>query len=337
MRGVAGLWRSERVVRLAPVGAVVCGGLLPVLQVALAASYLGNGLRTGLWSLAATAVYLPLHLRHVWYAAHAVRPRGGRWTLGALAVVVLGVTPLAGNMWPRSYAALAVSAVLVLPAPWSFLLYVVLVAVAAPVSGLLGLPWTITPWLTFTVLGGSGAVLLLVWLAAALTRLQTAREALAQQAVAQERRRIDDDLRRTLGGALESIAARGERAAAKLARGEPDSLAEELGGVADDSRRTLADARRRVRGYQRPTLRAELETAATLLSAAGIETCLQLPGSGLPETIAQRPRAALRAAVTRLLRAEGVRTCTIAATAVDGRLLLEVRADDTTETIEVGA
>ncbi|YCK38511.1 hypothetical protein ACNF49_32005 [Actinomadura sp. ATCC 39365] len=343
--GRAEFWRSDRVVRLAPVVAVVCSSLLPLLQVTLSFGYEGNDSRTGLWSLAATAAYLPLHLRHVWYAAHARRPPAGRWTFAVMAVVVLGVTPLAGNMWPRAYAGLVVSAVLVLPAPWSYLVCVTLVAAAAPVALLLGLPWQVASWPMFSVLCGGGALLLLVWLAAALTRLQAAREALAQQAVAQERRRIDDDLRRTLGGALESIAARGERAAAALttgntsgsAPGPSPGLAAELGRLADDSRRTLAEARRRVRGYRQPSLRAELETAATLLSAAGVPTRLELPRQGVPETIPLRPRAALRAAVTRLLRADGVRACTIAATVAGGRVLLEVRADDVTETIEVPA
>ncbi|MFF4622468.1 hypothetical protein [Nonomuraea jabiensis] len=330
-------WRSGRVVRLAPAGAVACSGLLPLLQVALAFSYLGNDARTGLWSLAATTVYLPLHLRHVWYAARATRPLAGRWTFAAMAVIILAATPLAGNMWPRAYASLAVSAVLVLPGPWSFVAYLSLVIAAAPASLLLGVPWNAAPWLTFSGLCGSGAVLLLVWLSAALVRLESAREVLAQRAVAQERRRIDDDLRRTLGTALESLAARGARAADLLTTplDKRADLVAELSGLADDSRRTLAEARQRVRGYRQPSLRAELDTAATLLSAAGIETRLQLPRTGIPDTIAPQPRAALRATVTRLLRTDGVSACTITATVLPSGVRLEVRADDTTETIDV--
>ncbi|MGW6497951.1 hypothetical protein [Nonomuraea angiospora] len=330
-------WRSDRVVRLAPAGAVACSGLLPLPQVALAFSYLDNDARTGLWSLAATALYLPLHLRHVWYAARATRPLAGRWTFAAMAVIILAATPLAGNMWPRAYASLAVSAVLVLPGPWSFVVYLSLMIAAAPASLLLGLPWNAAPWLTLSALCASGAVLLLVWLSAVLVRLQSAREVLAQRAVAQERRRIDDDLRRTLGTALESLAARGARAADLLTTplDRRAELVAELSGLADDSRRTLAEARQRVRGYRRPSLRAELDTAATLLSAAGIETRLELPRTGIPDTIAPQLRAALRATVTRLLRTDGVGACTITATVLTGGVRLEVRADDTTETIDV--
>ncbi|MEV4571255.1 hypothetical protein AB0K12_46550 [Nonomuraea sp. NPDC049419] len=331
------MWRSDRAVRLAPVGAVACAGLLPLLQVALAFSYPDNDVRTGLWSLAVTVVYLPLHLRHVWYAARSVRLPAGGWTFAAMAAAILAATPLAGNTWPRAYAGLAASAVLVLPGPWSFVVYLSLAIAAAPASLLLGLPWNAAPWLTLSVLSGGGAVLLLVWLSAALVRLQSARQVLAQQAVAQERCRIDDDLRRTLGTALESLAARGARAADLLQTppGRRAELVAELSGLADDSRRTLAEARQRVRGYRRPSLRAELDTAATLLSAAGIETRLRLPRTGIPDTIAPEPRAARRATVTRLLGSEGVSACTITAAVSTDGVRLEVRADGVAETIDV--
>lgn len=337
MSGLTDLWRSDRVVRLAPIAAVACSALLPLVQVGLAFSYVGNDVGTGLWSLAATALYLPPHLRHIWYVARARRPPLAGWSLAGMTAVIVGATPLAGNSWPRAYTALGVSFLLVLPAPWSYLGYVAVVAAAAPVAHALGLSWAAAPWLTFSVLAGSAALLLLVWPAAALTRLRTAREVLAQRAVMQERRRIDDDLRHGLGSALESIAARGDRAASKVANGDPAAAAEELTGLAEESRRTLAEARRRVRGYRRPSLRTELETAADLLTAAGVATRLDLPRGGIPDTLAPQARGALRATVTRLLRAGPAGTCTITATVADGQVRLHVRAGDTTETIEVGA
>ncbi|MCK2218695.1 hypothetical protein MF672_033600 [Actinomadura sp. ATCC 31491] len=330
--------RSESLVRLAPAGLVTgAAAVLPLLQVVLGFGYLGNDTRTGLVSLAATAAYLPLHLRHVWYAAHAARPPAAYATLAVVTVIIVSATPWAGTMWPRAYVGLIVSALLVLPAPWSYVVYATVPVATVPVARALGLPWTSVPWLLFSVVAGSTAMLLMIWLAAALTRLRAAREALAQQAVTQERRRIDDDLRRTLGGALEAIAARGERAGGRLARGEQAGLADELTALADDSRRTLAEARQRVRGYRQPSLRAELETVATLLSAAGIETRLDLPTSGMPDTIAPGPRAALRATVTRLLRDDTVRTCEITVVGPNGRVRLELRSDLVDETIEVPA
>ncbi len=344
MGGLARFRRSEHMLLPASLGAVGCSVALPLVQVALAFGYYGSDLRTGLWSLAATTVYLPLHLRHVWYAAHGARPPFGRWTLAAMAVVILVATPLAGAMWVRTYTALIVSAMLVLPGPWSYVLYAAVVVAVAPVSHALGTPWNTAPWLVFSVLCGSMALLLLVWLPAALARLRTAREALAQQAVAQERSRIDAELRHTVGAALESIADRGHRLGGRLALGktatepgEPAELAEELTELSADSRRALAETRRSVRGYRQPSLRAELETTAALLSAAGIATRLDLPRSGMPGTIAQPSRTALRAAITRLLRNHAVRNCTITVTSLSGRVRLELRADEAAEIIEVAS
>ncbi|WP_460523413.1 hypothetical protein [Flindersiella endophytica] len=322
--------KSDRVVRLAPAGAVVCSALFSLMQVALAFGYPSSAPGSGWWSLLGCALYLPLHLRHIWYTTHARQPPFSRWTLAAMAVVILGFAPLAGNIWPRTYVALAVTTVLVVRSRWSYVAAAGLVILAAPVAHTLGEEWVEAPWYSFTVLCGILALLLLVWLAAALERLRTAQEALAQQAVLRERRRIDDDLRDTLGSALESLVSRGERARDHLVPGE-------LAGLTDDSRSALAEARQRIRGYQRTSLRTELETAVTLLSAAGIESRLELPRGDLPDTIAQQPRAALRTIVTRLLRDQQARTCVITLTTDAGRARLELRTADSTETIEVPA
>ncbi|MBO2452831.1 hypothetical protein J4573_37465 [Actinomadura barringtoniae] len=337
MDGAAERTRLGRAVRLAPGAALVCSVLLPIVQVALAFGYPGSGLLTGVWSLVATATYLPFHLRHVWHAARGVRPPAGAWTLVAMAAVIIGATPLAGGTWPRAYVALVVSAMLVLPSRLANPLSAVLLIASGLAGRGLGMTWTDVPWLWFTVLCGSTAMLMLVWLAAALARLQSAREALAQQAVAQERRRIDDDVHRTLGAALEAIASRGQATCDRLARGERSGLTADLTRLSEDARETLADARQRVRGYRRPSLRAELETAAALLSAAGVRTRLVLPQGPLPATIDDRPRAALRAIVTRLLRDHASRTCVIMVSVRDGRVRLELRTDDAAETIEVPA
>ncbi|MFD0533305.1 hypothetical protein ACFQY7_05420 [Actinomadura luteofluorescens] len=163
MDGVEQRWHLDRVVRVAPGGAVACSALFPTLQVALAFGYPG-GTRAALWSLAATAAYLPLHLRHLWHAAHGARPPAGLWTLAAMAVVILGATPLAGATWVRAYVALIVSAVLVLPSRWSYAVSVALVLASAPVGYAMGLALTEVPWVWFTLICGSTALLLLVWL-----------------------------------------------------------------------------------------------------------------------------------------------------------------------------
>ncbi len=92
-----------------------------------------------------------------------------------------------------------------------------------------------------------------------------------------------------------------------------------------------------MRGYRRSSLGGELETAAALLVAAGIATRLELPATGLPETVAPACRAALRTALTRLLRERAGGCCTITATAAGEQVRPELRTEGSAETIEVAA
>jgi hypothetical protein len=278
----------------------------------------------GLWALAAAACYLPLHVRHVWYAAHATRPPRGAWTLAAMAVIVLGVLPLAGGNWVMEFSWLAVSVLIVVRRPWSVLIVIGLFAAAEPVSRLFGEPETWATWNAISAGCRCALLVVLVWMAAALRRLRAARLDLAAAAVAQERLRVDGELSRTLGTALESIASRGQRAAAQLdadpALLEAALLEAALRALIEDSRMTLAEARRMIRGYQQGSLRAELDSAVALLAAVGIEARLVLARADVADTGEDAPRAALRAGLARALRADPPpRACRITVTRDDGQ------------------
>jgi two-component system, NarL family, sensor histidine kinase DesK len=314
---------SERSTRLATAAAVGVALVFPPLQTFRIFTWQG-GPGPGMWAVLAVALYLPLHVRHVWFAAHTRRPPAGAWTLAAMAVIVIGALPLVNSAWTLEFSWLAVSVLIVMPRPWSYLAAVGLVAATIPVALALGDPNNDAVWFLCAVLCRGATLFVLVWLAAVIRRLRAARQALAEEAVTRERLRIDGELRRTLGAALESIVARGERAMARLDDGaEPH---DELRELVEDSRATLAEARRMVRSYQQVSLRAELNTAVALLTAAGIEARLAQPPGGFPDTIDDAPRAALRAALVRLLRADPPpRTCLIVVTSHDGRTTLELR------------
>jgi two-component system, NarL family, sensor histidine kinase DesK len=321
--------RSSRFIRLATVGAVACSIVFPVFELARIGTGWIPGPSTSHATLAlvATACYLPLYVWHVWHATRGSRPPGAGWTLTAMAVVIIGAVPVIGTGWLPALHALAVSVLIIVRPPWSLLMVAGLVAAPAP----LAIAFGDADWAAFaaaTVVWRGASVFVLVWLVGATRRLQDAREALAEEAVARERLRIDGELRRTLGAALEAIAARGQRASV-LAVQDPSMLEDELSALVEGSRRTLADARRMINGYQRLSLRGELESAASVLTAAGIETRLVLPAGDLPETLAAAPRAALRAAVARLLRDGAARRCSIMVTDEDGRVRLELRSDGT--------
>src|SRR5215470_13705135 len=121
-------------IRLAAAAAVSCSIVLPLLELARIAA--GWTPRPGHATLAvvATACYLPLYVRHVWYAARGCRPPGAGWTLLAMAVVILGALPFMGMSWLTSLHSLAVSVLIIVSLPWSLLAVASLVAAAVTAS-----------------------------------------------------------------------------------------------------------------------------------------------------------------------------------------------------------
>jgi two-component system, NarL family, sensor histidine kinase DesK len=318
--------RPGRLVRLATPGALIYGTVFPLVQLGLALEYPGGGPSEGRWAVAATACYLPLHLHHVYWAARGERPPAGRWTLLAMFAVVVAATPLAGSNWLPAYADVAFGAMVVLPRWWAALAVTALAAGQAPLALALDSPVpAAASYYVFVLLRRASALFLPIWLLGAIRQLDGARRTLADDAVVAERIRIDGELRTTVGTALRSIATRGARLTTRLDGTDGRVLAGEVQELADGSRRALADARHLISGYQRPSLAAEVETAARLLTAAGVETRVELPDGGVPRSAADpSTRAALRTATARVLHDDEARACVIRVTHDDGRAGVEV-------------
>lgn len=322
-----------RPMRFATPGALAYAAVFPLVQVGLIAESTafgqGGGYADGAGALLATAGYLPLHLRHVRYAAEGSRAPGGALTLALLtAVVVVAAFPL-GDLWLPTFHVIAVSALLVLRPRWSLAVVAVVVAAQVPLPLLLDSQLGAAPsYYAVTVLWRAAAVFVPIWLVGAVRRLEAAQQALADEAVVRERLRIDGELRETLGAALESIEARGEWATTLVdvgtgtgASSADGPLEEELRALVGGARQTLAEARQMVNGYQRTSLSAELDTAATLLAAAGISTrVVRLPDDGGPDVADDADdadmadaalRSALRDGIARLLREGTTGACVI--------------------------
>ncbi len=216
-------------------------------------------------------------MRHVVYTLRGACPPGARWTLMAMAIVIIGAVPIIGIGWLSALHSLAVSVLILLRPRWSAGIFAVLVAAPIPLALPLGAP-DYAPYYSITVAWRSLPPFVLIWLVGAMRQLEAARLSLTEEAVTQERLRIDAEVRHALGTALESIADEAEQAN-KLVGQSPTSvgLEEALRRLVDESRRTLADVRLMVSRYQRMSLRAELDIAAVLLTAAGIETGLRQP------------------------------------------------------------
>jgi two-component system, NarL family, sensor histidine kinase DesK len=97
--------------------------------------------------------------------------------------------------------------------------------------------------------------------------------------------------------------ANGVRAQDAARRGSLN-VEEELEALVEGSRRTLANARRIVRRYKLVSPAAEIEKAALLLRAAGIEVTIEVTDIELPPTSDHSLRSALRVAVAELLTEE---------------------------------
>jgi signal transduction histidine kinase len=236
---------------------------------------------------------------------------------------VLGMIPVFGVGWVGMlYYPAALVLVGVRP-PWSLLLFAALVGTPAPVCFALGHPeWAV--YFTVGTLIFPVPLAVMMLLIRATRQLQDARLALAEQAVVRERLRIDQEVRESVGAGLAAIATQGQHTG-EVAAQDPGAAVQELRGLVDDARRTLAETRRIVTRYREVSLLAELRTIVALLLAAGIETRLELPPD-LPEALDEQARVSLRRDVARLLEETApLATVAIAVTPCDGQLRFDLR------------
>lgn len=285
-------------------------------------------------ALAAAAVLLPFHIHHVYSAATGSRARGGGWTLAVLAVIVIGALPAVGPYWMPVFFVLPVSALIVVRPPWSWAIVVAAVAMPAPLGLLMGVEPLFAFWYVIAVVFRAMAVFALVWLVGVTRRLQQARVALAERAVAVERMRIDDEIRQRMGATLESIADRGRQA---LLEPDPTGLDAPLRDLVGEARATAEEVRRLASSYRGTSARAALDTAVALLAAAGIHARVEVAGGGLPPTMDAEALGSLRSATARLLTGPPVERCVVTVTVTGGRLGIEVRPGDTPAAVRTGA
>lgn len=275
--------------------------------------------------LVATALYLPLLIMLLWPAVHGGRPAGAGWVLLGIAVIVVGTTAVGvGPQTGEMYGALGLAALLVLRVPWAWVCFLLAVFAPVPVTAVYGATFGFPRSDLSIVLFGflSLAPYVLVRLVAAVRERDEARAALAAAAVVQERARIEIELGRTVGVELAAIVDRGERAGAP--EQDDDAVEAQLRDLVATSRHALGRARRMISGYQRISLRSELDTAASLLRAAGVQTRVDAPIALAAGDDTDVERAALRAAVARLLQSGEAGSCVITLTSRPGEIDLEV-------------
>lgn len=130
-----------------------------------------------------------------------------------------------------------------------------------------------------------------------------------------------------MGASLAAIAAEGDRAG-RLADKDPASASAAVGAAVARARRTMADVRRLVRGYQALPVPAELRRVLRLLDAAGIRTRLVLPPGDLPATLPEEQRVALRARIAAILSSDSIHDCVCTVLVDNGSITIDLSTKD---------
>jgi two-component system sensor histidine kinase DesK len=157
-------------------------------------------------------------------------------------------------------------------------------------------------------------------------QLFTARNRLAELAVAEERDRIARDLHDTLGHSLSLIAVKSELAA-RLLPDQPQRARAEVADIERTARDALAAVRETVSGYHRPSLTDELAGARSAFSAAGIAAEVEPPPASLPPLVDTLLAWTVREAVTNVLRHSGAQRASVRFARSDQEATVEVTDD----------
>ena len=275
---------------------------------------------------------LALQLQHSLAMARGRRPHAAWWILLALAALVYLPLPWFGWNWVYMQVALMASMPMVLRG-WPLA-----VALATPVVITdLMVVWTepgqpvstVAYWVvytTFTLVVQTAALYGSARLVRVLEELQATRAELAELAVGRERLRVSRDLHDLLGQSLSAVSLKGDLAIRLLGRDPPAARAE-IEGLTGVARQALQGIRAVTRDEHAVALATEVEGAAGLLRAAGIDTRVDLDLPRLPGSVEEVLGWAVREGVTNVLRHSQARTCWISAGRRDGRLWLEIVND----------
>ncbi|MEV1025826.1 histidine kinase [Streptomyces sp. NPDC050264] len=252
-------------------------------------------------------------------------------TLTLLAQALLTYLPLLvfRTQWGSMAGFLAGSLLLLLPPRQAWLMYGVVGGsmLVPPLLSDLGVVETFY-YVQSTLLTGL-VVYGLTRLADLIRVLHETRGELTRVAVTRERLRFARDLHDLLGYSLSAITLKGELIH-RLLPLHPARAKSEVEDVLTMSRQSLADVRSVASGYRDMSLREEISSAQSVLSAADVRVDAQVRVGQLEQELDTVLATVLREAVTNVLRHSRATYCEIAAERSAGQMRLTIVNDGVT-------
>lgn len=144
-------------------------------------------------------------------------------------------------------------------------------------------------------------------------------EQLETRAADEERLRLARDLHDLLGHGLSLITIKSQLARRLFAAGNSARAANEIADIERVARESLQDVRHAVDGYRQPSFTSEIAGARAALTAAGIDSTIEVNPDSLPSAVDATLAWAVRECVTNVIRHSGAAACSI-------RLIREPRA-----------
>src|SRR5215210_1695326 len=247
--------------------------------------------------------------------------RKRRATIALLAGLAIGLNLALGSEWRVLFFHVNVAAGIMLLTREAYVAIAGLAATTLALGFVSGMAWLALP----TAAIGLWATAF-VRQVAAVAELRSAREELARLAVSEERLRFARDLHDLLGHSLSLITLKSELAG-RLLSTAPEKAGVEVHDIEEVARQALREVREAVAGYRSPTLDEELDGAAGMLGAAGIDCRIDNEAGVLPSAIDGVLAWAVREGTTNVIRHSSAKGCKILLARSDGEVYAEITDD----------
>ncbi|HEY3952700.1 MAG TPA: histidine kinase [Streptosporangiaceae bacterium] len=274
-----------------------------------------------------------LQLRHSLALARGERPRGGVWTLLALAALAYVPLHWLGLNWISAQLVLLGSIPMVLDG-WLAVIAIAgacsyigfqFAAVFPAHAGYADYVYLLT-YYTATIPIVPAALYASARLVRVAGELRGTQNALTQAAVGRERLRVSRDLHDLLGHSLSAISLKGDLAA-RLLRRDRQAAVREIQNLTEVASEALAGLRAITAGSPKITLADELDSSSALLAAAGLTVRVHGEVPAIPAAVDEALAWAVREGTTNILRHATAATAEITLHRDDGLARLRMLND----------